>query len=86
MAGKPAPSSNEPLCEWHQAPVTLIYQWKIKEGMVGGGGGGGGEESTIQRLNKASGFHESIVYHYKAHGADASRADCACTTTLTAEF
>ena len=49
-------------------------------------GGGGGEESTIQRLNKASGFHESIVYHYKAHGADASRADCACTTTLTAEF
>ena len=83
MAGKPAPSSNEPLCEWYQAPVTLIYQWKIKEGMVGGGGG---EESTIQRLDKASGFHESIVYHYKAHGADASRADCACTTTLTAEF
>lgn len=36
MAGKPAPSRNEPLCQWHQAPVTLIYQWKIKEGMGGG--------------------------------------------------
>ena len=40
MAGKPAPPSNEPLCQWHQAPVTLIYQWKIKEGMGVGGGGG----------------------------------------------
>ena len=70
------------------APGTCHIDISVenKGGNGWGGGGLGCDESTIQRLNKASGFHESIVYHYKAHGADASRADCACTTTLTAEF
>ena len=68
------------------APGTCHIDISVENKGGNGWGGGGGEESTMQRLNKASGFHESIVYHYKAHGADASRADCACTTTLTAEF
>ena len=37
MAGKPTPSSREPPCQWNQAPVTLIYQWKIKGGKRGEG-------------------------------------------------
>ena len=57
-----------------------------KEGNRWVWGGGGGEGTTNQRLNKASGFHESIVYYYKAHGADASKADCTCTITLTADW
>ena len=32
MASKPVPSSQEPACQWNQAPVTLIYQWKNKGG------------------------------------------------------
>ena len=32
MAGKPMSSSHEPPCQWNQAPVTLIYQWKNKGG------------------------------------------------------
>ena len=32
MAGKPMPSSHESPCQWNQAPVTLIYQWKNKGG------------------------------------------------------
>ena len=39
MAGKPMPSSHEPSNQWNQAPVTLIYQGKIK---MGGGEGGEG--------------------------------------------
>ena len=35
MAGKLAPSSHEPSRQWNQAPVTMIYWWKNKEG--GGG-------------------------------------------------
>ena len=32
MAGKPAPSSHEPPCQWNQVPVTLINQWNSKGG------------------------------------------------------
>ena len=32
VAGKPAPSSHEPPCQWNQAPVTPIYQCKNKGG------------------------------------------------------
>ena len=35
MAGKPAPSSYEPTCQWNQGPVTLIYQWKKIKGVMG---------------------------------------------------
>ena len=35
IAGKPASSSHESPCQWNQAPVTLIYQWKNKGGEIG---------------------------------------------------
>ena len=54
MAGKPAPSSHEPPCQWSQAPVTLIYQWKNKWGRDGG-------KRMIQRLNEESGRQENVV-------------------------
>ena len=51
MAGKPAPSSHEPVHQGNQAPVTLIYQWKkIKEGWGRDRG-----KRMIQRLNEESG-------------------------------
>ena len=43
MAGKLMPSSHEPSHQWNQAPVTLIYQGKIKR-KGGGGGEGWGRE------------------------------------------
>ena len=52
--GKPAPSSHEPPCQWSQAPVTLIYQWKNK-------GGRDGDKRMIQRLNEESGRQENVV-------------------------
>ena len=54
MAGKPMPSSHEPPCQWNQAPVTLIYQWKNKGGRDGG-------KRMIQRLNEESGCQENAV-------------------------
>ena len=45
MADKPMLFSHWPPHQWNQAPVTLIYQWKIKWGERWG-------KSTIQRLNK----------------------------------
>ena len=30
IASKPAPSNREPPCQWKQAPVKQIYQWKNK--------------------------------------------------------
>ena len=54
MAAKPAPYSYEPPCQWNQAPVTLIYQWKNKGGRDGG-------KTMIQRLNKESGRQENVV-------------------------
>ena len=54
MAGKPAPSSHEPPCQWSQAPVILIYQWKNKWGRDGG-------KRMIQRLNEESGRQENVV-------------------------
>ena len=42
MAGKLMPSSHEPSHQWNQAPVTLIYQGKIKR--KGGGGEGWGRK------------------------------------------
>ena len=55
MAAKPAPSSNEPSCQWNQAPVTLIYQWKNK------GGRGDEGKRMIQRLNEESGHQKNAV-------------------------
>ena len=54
MAGKPMPSNHEPPCQWNQAPVTLIYQWKNK-------GGRDGVKILIQRLNEENGRQENIV-------------------------
>ena len=54
MAGKPAPSSHEPPCQWSQAPVTLICQWKNKGGRDAG-------KRMIQRLNEESGRQENVV-------------------------
>ena len=71
MDGKPAPSSHEPPRQWNQAPVTLIYQWKNKEGGRGGGKDGG--KRMIQRLNEES-------------GGDASKADRAWAERLTADL
>ena len=54
MAGKPAPSSHKPPCQWSQAPVTLIYQWENK-------GGEGWGKRMIQKLSKESGRQENVV-------------------------
>ena len=35
MAGKTVSSSHDPPCQWNQAPVALIYQWKNKGGGEG---------------------------------------------------
>ena len=48
MAGKLVPSSLEPLCQWNQTPVTMIYQWKNKGRRDWG-------KRMIQRLNEESG-------------------------------
>ena len=56
MAGKPMPSSHWPPHQWNQAPVTLIYQWKIKWGERWG-------KSTIQKLNEESAARE----HHSKH-------------------
>ena len=54
MAGKPAPYSHEPPSQWNQAHVTLICQWKNKEGRAGG-------KRMIQRLNEESGRQKNVV-------------------------
>ena len=36
IAGKPVPSSHEPSCQWNQAPVMQIYQWKTERGQEWG--------------------------------------------------
>ena len=62
IAGKPMPSSHEPSNQWNQAPVTLIYQGKIKRGGVARGGG----ERTIQKTNES----ETNQKHFPDLGGD----------------
>ena len=54
MGGKLVSSSLEPPCQWNQAPVTMIYQWKNKGGRDGG-------KRMIQRLNEESGRQENAA-------------------------
>ena len=54
MVGKAVPSSNEPPCQWNQAPVTLINSGRIK-------GERDGSKRMIQRLNKENGQQENAV-------------------------
>ena len=51
IAGKPASSSHETPCQWNQAPVKLIYQFKNEAGRDGG-------KRMIQRLNEESGHQK----------------------------
>ena len=64
MAGKPAPSSYEPTCQWNQGPVTLIYQWKKIKGVMG--------VKNDPQAKQQSGRQEML---YLAQVADAGKAD-----------
>ena len=67
MAGKLVLSSHEPLSQWNQAPVTLIFQWKNKGERDGG-------KIMIQRLNKESVHQENTVLSTWT-GGDANKAN-----------
>ena len=60
-------SSHEPLSQWNQAPVTLIFQWKNKGERDGG-------KIMIQRLNKESVHQENTVLSTWT-GGDANKAN-----------
>ena len=76
MVRKFASPGCEPPCQWNQAPVTLIYQWKNKRE------GWRYMNDPMAKQREWSPGNAEL----KAHRANASKADRAWATALTADW